>query len=60
MTYKEAKVAKEKMMPCFFEDDDGESHEVFIESVGNDRECIIVGSGVGRIRVNVSELSKEE
>ena len=58
MTYKEAKTAKDKMIPCFYTDSDGESHEVFIESVDSSLYCIIVGNGVGRVRVGISELSK--
>lgn len=59
MTYKEAKTAKDKMIPCFYTDNDGESHEVFIESVSSTLDCIIVGNGIGRVMVGISELSKE-
>ena len=53
MTYKEAKTAKDKMIPCFYTDNDGESHEVFIESVDSSLYCIIVGNGVGRVRIGI-------
>lgn len=59
MTYEEVKTARREMDTCFYADDIGETHEVFIESIVDPDNVIITGNGIERVMVNISELSRD-
>lgn len=59
MTYEEIKATRKEMITCFYTDDIGETHEVFIESIVDPDNVIITGSGIERVMVNISELSRD-
>lgn len=59
MTYEEVKTAKREMITCFYTDDIGETHEVFIESIVDPDNVIITGNDIERVMVNISELSRD-
>lgn len=59
MTYEEIKATRKEMITYFYTDDIGETHEVFIESIVDPDNVIITGSGIGRVMVNISELSRD-